>query len=72
LGIGNLLDKTPKGSKIMETSGDGRQNEIIWEMSANSSGFASVKVTGVKSGTATLTVTATASGASGNGTITVP
>jgi hypothetical protein len=33
LGVGNLLDKTPKGSKIMETGGDGRQNETLWEMS---------------------------------------
>jgi hypothetical protein len=33
LGVENLLDKTPKGIKIMETNGDGRQNETIWEMS---------------------------------------
>ena len=30
---GNLLDYTPKRSKVVETSGDGRQNETIWEMS---------------------------------------
>jgi hypothetical protein len=35
LGIGNLLDETPKESKIMETTGDGRQNETIGEMLAN-------------------------------------
>jgi hypothetical protein len=35
LGVGNLLDKIPKGSKITETGGDGRQNETIGKMSAD-------------------------------------
>ena len=32
---GNLLDGTPKPGKIVNIAGDGRQREVIWDISDN-------------------------------------